>query len=73
MLRVFVWPWKCSVELPLSRFLMLWEAEKRMKSYFNLVDFWDAAALYVGFNCVNDSQRVTVVPFLGGKKRFRHT
>lgn len=60
------------VELPLCRFLMLWETEKRMKSYFNMVDFWDAAALCVGFNCVNYIQCVTVVPFHGSKKSFRH-
>lgn len=46
---------------------------KGMRSYFNLVDFWDAAALYIGFNCVNYSQRDTALPFCGGEKRFRHT
>lgn len=61
------------VDLPLCRFLMLWETEERMKSYFNVVDFWDAASLYVGFNCVNCIQCVTVVPFCGVNKRFRHT
>lgn len=47
---------------------MLLKTEKRMRPYFNLVDFWAAAALYFGFNCVNYHQGFTVLPFLGGDK-----
>lgn len=61
------------MELPLCRFLMLQKTEKRMRSYFNLVDFWGAAALYFGFKCVNYTQDFTVLPFLSGEKRLRHT
>lgn len=61
------------MELPLCRFLMLQKTEKRMRSYFGLVDFWGAAASYFGFRCVNCSQGFTVLPFHGGERRLRHT